>query len=178
MSKDKDTGFTCYQVGKPYDKVMEQDGAVLEIHDNVCICSIGLTNVSAEEALAVERGELKLSLSYINGVIFLCVNVSDKLLFDMPFNVRQYDEFPLDEPGSGCFIMPIILEENRTNIIKAMRVIGLYNDFSKLLYELVKDQWEMRLPDYDARLEYTTKCYSPEMFQSRCLISIRYRGVL
>ena len=120
MEEDKELGFTCYQVGKPYDRIMHSDGAVLEIHDNLCMCSIGLTDVSVAEALAVERGKLKLSLTYVNGIIFVCVNVADKLLFDMPFNVCLYDKFPLDEPGSGCYMMPIVLVENRTNIIKAI----------------------------------------------------------
>ncbi len=38
--------------------------------------------------------------------------------------------------------MPIILVENRTNIIKAIRVIGFDAMFSKKLYELSKNQWE------------------------------------
>ena len=75
MSEEKDFGFTCYQVGKPYDKIMRRDGAVLEICENLCMCSIGLTDVSMAEALAVERGKLKLSLTYVNGIIFLCANV-------------------------------------------------------------------------------------------------------
>lgn len=176
MSEEKDFGFTCYQVGKPYDKVMHCDGAVLEIHENLCMCSIGLTDVSMAEALAVERGKLKLSLTYVNGIIFLCVNVADRLLFDMPFNVCLYKEFPLDEPGDGSYIMPIILVENRTNTIKAMRVIGLYNDFSKTLYELVRDQWEMKLPNYDERLEYTMKHYTPEELVRCGIAYIEYGG--
>ncbi len=176
MEEDKELGFTCYQVGKPYDKVMRCDGAVLEIHENLCMCSIGLTDVSMAEALAVERGKLKLSLTYVNGIIFLCVNVADRLLFDMPFNVCLYKEFPLDEPGDGSYVMPIILVENRTNIIKAMRVIGLYNDFSKTLYELVRDQWEMKLPDYDKRFEYTMKQYTPEELVRRSIACIEYGG--
>lgn len=170
--------MTCYQVGKPYDKVMNRDGAVLEIHNNVCICSIGLTDISEAEMRAVERGGLNLSLTYINGIIFLCMNVGNRLLFDMPFNVCLYNEFPLEVPGDGCYMMPIILVENRTNIIKAMRLIGLYNDFCKALYSLVSDQWEMKLSDYDKRLDYTLKHYSPEDLTKRSIADIRYGGDL
>ncbi len=63
MSEGKELGFTCYQVGKPYDKIMHCDGAVFEIHENLCMCSLGLTDVSAAKVLSVERGKLRLSLT-------------------------------------------------------------------------------------------------------------------
>ncbi len=157
----KKMGVTRYSVGEKYDKVLYRDGAVFETIQGMCFCSVGLTNISAREIQAVERGCIMVYLCEVDGIIFVCINIEGILFFDMPFNMCLYKEFALEKPKDSGYLMPIVLVENRTNIIKAMRVIGFDTMFSKKLYELSKKQWENTMTDYDRRLEKVLLKYPP-----------------
>lgn len=150
--KFKKMDITRYSVGEKYDKVMHRDGAVFETYQDMCFCSIGLSNASSREIRAVSEDCISVDLCETDGIIFVCISIGNVLSFDMPFNMCLYKEFSLKEPKGGGYLMPIILVENRTNIIKAIRVIGFDAMFSKKLYELSQNQWENGMADYDKKL--------------------------
>ena len=56
--------------------------------------------------------------------------------------------------------MPIILVDRITGIIKALRVIGYDNKFSKKLYELLKTQWKNGVSDFENKIK---KVYDGEI---------------
>lgn len=149
---DKKQSFTFYAVGEKFDKTMADDGAILEISDNLCQCIIGLHDISEQELRAVEKGKIVATLTHKEGIIFLCLNIGGILTFDIPFNMGLYDKFELEYPGDFGYTMIIFLVDNATNIIKAMHAVGFKNLFSKKLYELSKQQWEHKIENYDEKL--------------------------
>ncbi len=166
-------GFTYYSVGEEFDRKMESDGAIFEIDDNICQCIIGLTNISPAEIEAVDKGRIEISLSYIDGVIYICASIDDILLFDMPFNMGLYEKFQLEEPENNGYLMPIFLVDNSTNIIKAIRVVGFNKEFSRKLYDFSKEQFENKITDYKARCTKIEKEYPTEkILQERLVFNV------
>ena len=142
----------CYQVGKPYDKVMGRDGAVLEASDNMYSISIGLSRMSDEERSAIESGQIIFFLSVIRDVIFLSVKLGDCLLFSMPFNVNLYSEYPLDDMHTTNRVI-IIGIENETNVIQALRCIGFPRYFAKRLHMVIRKQRKKAISSYGVKLQ-------------------------
>ena len=144
-----------FPVGDKFDKKIPHDGAIFEIHNNLCQCVIGLSNISKKEIAAVDRGKITFDLCYVDGIIFLCANFSGIMFFEMPFNMKLYDEFQLSDPGTNGYLMPVFLVDNETNTIMAMRGLGFKNEFSKKLYGFSKEQRIMiqSLKEYILRIQ-------------------------
>lgn len=84
-----------------------------------------------------------------------------------------YKEFRLKDPGKQGYLMPMVLVDFETNIIKAMRVIGFKNEFSKKLYELSKHQWVKGVKDYDSKVIRLTETYSPkQLFENNVAYNV------
>lgn len=141
-----------YSVGGKFDRKMLQDGAIFEIHNNLCQCVIGLHNISEKEIAAVDRGKITFDLCYVDGIIFMCANFSEIMFFEMPFNMKLYDKFQLTDPGANGYLMPVFLVDNATNTIMAIRGLGFKNELSRKLYELSKEQWIKGVEDYNTKL--------------------------
>lgn len=142
-----------YVVGEKFGKDIGGEGCVFEINDNLCSMSICLENPRDEEIRAVENGVMRIALSYVKGIIFLCVSFDECLYYEAPFNMALYHKFQLEYPGINGYMMPIFLIDKDTNILKAMRAVGFTNDFSKKLYQYSKEQWKNPVKEYDWKLE-------------------------
>ena len=57
-------------------------------------------------------------------------------------------------------MIPIVAVDNRDNVIKALRVVGLYSEFSAKLYSFAKKQWEDKISNFDERLQSVYSRYS------------------
>lgn len=172
----KNNEIIKYTVGEPYDKVMPEDGAIFETHGKVCICSVGLTDISEKEIQIVENGTMRIDLCYIDGVIFLCASFGNGMSLAMPFNMSLYQSIRLDPPLDEGYLVSIILVENRTNIIKAIRVIRLDNEFSKKLYELSLRQWNHKITDYDKRFSAILESYTDESMLAFSVAHMKFFG--
>ena len=122
--------FVCYCVGQKYDKVMSGEGAIFELVADKGYINIGFTDITAEETATIESGKLDISLTVIEGLVFITANFEDKLIFDMPFNAGLYTEFNIEDPAPYGYMVPIVAVDNRDNVIKALRVVGLDPEFS------------------------------------------------
>lgn len=160
MENNKD--FTCYYIGQKYDKVMKGDGAVFELVDDRGYINIGFTNMTDEEIAAIHCGTLDIHLSVIEGLVFITASFDDKLILDMPFNAGLYPEFNIENPAPGGYLVPIIAVDNRDNIIRALRVVGLDPEFSAKLYSFAKRQWEEKITNFDERLQSVYNRYNPK----------------
>ena len=158
---EKNYGFTCYNVGEKYDKVMGKDGAIFEMYDGMAFINIGLTGMLESEKEIINTGNLDVYLSVVEGIVFVVASFGDKLVFDMPFNAGLYKEFNFEKPDGG-YICPIIAVENNTNIIEAIRCIGFDKIFSKKLYEFAMQQRENSIQNYDERLKSVYSRYSQQ----------------
>ena len=154
--------FICYEVGQPYDKVMGGDGAIFEMDDLRAYINIGMTDMTEEERIILHSGKLDTYLSIIEGIIFISADFDGKLLFNMPFNVGLYESFVIPDPAPGGYVTPVIVVENRTNIIKAIRAIGFDPEFSAMLYKAALNQWEHRIENFDERLADIYVRYTPQ----------------
>lgn len=154
-------GFTHYAVGEKYDKVMPGDGAIFEMTDGMSFINIGISDILESEKKLLSKGKLEVYLSVIEGIVFVVASFDGRLVFDMPFNAALYDEFNFQKPDTG-YICPIIVIDNRTNIIEAMRCIGFDMKFSQKLYEFAISQRKNKIPNYDERLKDVYSRYSSE----------------
>lgn len=152
--------FTCYSVGEKYDKVMGGDGAVFEVADGQCIATVGLTDIADAELALLESAPLDCFLSVIDEIIFVNFVFGRKMIFNMPFNACLYAEFTLKNKYPYGYFVPVIVVENRTNIIKAMRVIGCDNEFSLSFFKLCEAQRKGKIENYDRRLQKVYDTYS------------------
>lgn len=155
-------GISCYQVGEPYDKVMPEDGAVFEIWDGICILSIGLTGISKKELETIQNGQMLLSFNIIDEVIFICADFNNVLSFEAPFHAGLYKDFHLPKvTRAGGYMLPIILVDNATNIIAAIRVAALDQVFSELLYRSAYQQRGFSTEHYNEKLTSIFSLYGP-----------------
>ena len=155
-------GFTCFAVGEKFNKVMKQDGAIIELYDDCFVIHVAFTDIRKHELFDFTNASPELYLSVIEGIVFVTAAFGESILCDMPFNVGLYKEFTLKDPGSNGFLIPAVLIENRTNIIKGLRVIGVDPKFGAQLYKAVKKQWDNPIPNYDERLKSVYDRYSPQ----------------
>ena len=157
---EKKYNLNYYAVGEKYDKVMPGDGAIFEMNDGMAFINIGISNILESEKALLEKGKLDVYLSVIEGIVFIVAYFDDKMVFDMPFNAGLYDNFNFQKPDSG-YVCPIIIIDNSTNIIEAIRCIGFDTEFSKMLYEFSMKQRKDKIQNYDERLKSVYDRYSP-----------------
>ena len=150
-----------YAVGEKFGREIDE-GCLFEINDNLCSMTICLDKPRDEEIKAVERGVMRTVLSYVDGVIFLCVLFDDCLYYEAPFNMALYKQFQLKPPGNECYMMPIFLVDKDSNILCAMRAVGFSNDFSNKLYMYSKIQWDNPIRDYNKRVDSIMQRYLPK----------------
>lgn len=156
----KKSGMTCFQVGQKFNGKILSEGAVFETDEYLNLCYIFLDTPSEREIKAVSSGEIKLDIIGYDEVIYFYFNADNILEFMASFNMCLYSNFNLIKPENRNYIMPIILVDRVTGNIKAMRVIGYDNKFSKKLYELLKTQWENGVSDFENKIK---KVYDGEI---------------
>lgn len=169
----QEMGVACYTIGQPFDKTMPGDGAIFEMIDGQCVLVIGLSGISKTEREAVDHGTMQVGINVIDGILFICVNCNKVLFFEAPFHAGLYPEFALEPVPAGMgYPVLIILVENQTNIIRAMRVVGLDHQISKILYREAQKQRKLSIckDDYDEKLNQVYAKYESGeiMKQSIC----------
>lgn len=157
----KNSEVEKYVVGEKFGRKIDE-GCLFEIYDNLCSMTLCLDKPQIQEVNAVERGVMRTVLSYVDGIIFLCVLFDDCLYYEAPFNMALYKQFQLKSPGKNGYIMPIFLVDKESNILCAMRAIGFNNEFSKTLYMYSKIQWDNPIRDYNRRLDFVRSRYQPK----------------
>lgn len=161
-------------VGDIFDVKLDADGAIFEVNDGQCIAVIGLTDITDEELSVLRKEPLDCRLSTIDGIIFISFSFGKKMIFNMPFNICLYSQFTLKSPYPYGYIIPIVIVENSTNIIKA-RVLGWDNDFSFRFYKLCETQLAKGVENYDQRLNKIYNTYSEIEILNRGLIVNKLR---
>lgn len=156
----KKLGMTCMEVGRKFDGAILEEGAVFETEEWLNLCYIFLDTPSEREIKAVSSGGIKLDIICYDEVIYFHFDADNILKFMAPFNMCLYSNFNLIKPENRSYIMPIILVDRITGIIKALRVIGYDNKFSKKLYELIKTQWKNGVSDFENKIK---KVYDGEI---------------
>lgn len=150
---------------------------VLEAAYDSLFCIVPTTQKSIQYRLAIEAGTIKIDLCYIEGIIFLCLNIEDVLIFRTPFHMAQYTEFQLIRPETyGCYHMIILLVDSDSKEIYAKRIIALEKKICSQFYQLAQHQWKHKLSNYGDKLieisdKYTTKQMVEETSVAHTIIS-------
>ena len=151
-----------YHVGQVFDKKLDGDGAIFEMSEDMGHIYIGFTDITEEEISVINSGKLDIGLSVIEGVIFITASFDDRLVMDVPFYAGLYPVFHIKDPAPYGYTVPIVAVDNRTNVIKALRVVGFDPAFSAMLYSLAKEQWDGKPIDYKKHLPSILIRYSTE----------------
>lgn len=168
--------YIRYYVGDKFNMKLGKDGAVFEVIDDQCMAVIGFTNITDEELSVLEKEPIDCRLSIINGIIFISfVFGKKKIIFNMPFNICLYSKFTLKNPYPYGYIIPIIIVENSTNIIKALRVLGWDNNFSFRFYKFCERQWTGGIENYTQRLNNVYNRYSDIEILKKSIIIYKVR---
>ena len=176
---DKKYEFVRYSVGEKLENNLKEEGASFEIYDNMCQCTISMNNITDAEREAVESGRIICSLVSVNGVTYVCMYLGNVLYYEMPFNMGLYKEFRLDklEEGNG-YLFFILLADHDSGIIKAMRAVGLSDNFSRILYNLSVNQWNNKIDDYEKRVAEIFEKYPTTTMLKNSLVYDVFGGAL
>ena len=163
--------MNLYAVGKPYNPARTRWPETVQYnyrggeHELV----IFMAAPSSDETHAVKKGRFDLTL-YANGpLIILPFCFEGQPWSDAPYSVHLVPEAErtipalIDDPSQGA-ALHIVLVDAATGIIRALRLVGLSNDFSNALHRAIQEQaaipWDSN--EYDMMLEATYSRYSSE----------------
>lgn len=179
VKMDKKYEFVRYSVGEKLENNLKEEGASFETYDNMCQCTIRMNNITDAEREAVESGRIICSLVSVNDVTYICMYLGNVLYYEMPFNMGLYKEFRLDklEEGNG-YLFFILLADHDSGIIKAMRAVGLSDNFSRILYNLSVNQWNNKIDDYDKRVAEIFEKYPTTTMLKNSLVYDVFGGAL
>lgn len=140
---------TSIEVGKP-NPFKVGNGMSLIWDENGFLINLKTDNLLPQEIEDFRKGEIRIDVVSKAGVIFFIIEIQGSLgISDIAFNAlvspnKEEDLIePTDKLGYGVHM---ILTEGRNNEVKAMRVLGLNAETSKVLYKLIKEQFEKKLP--------------------------------
>lgn len=164
----KELGMTCLGVGQKFDGKILSEGAVLNTDECFNFCYLFLDTPSEREIEAVSSGKITLTLRLEDEIIYFHMEANNILDFLAPFNMCLYDSFRIAKPDNQSYIMPIILVDTKTKIIKALRVIGYDNRFSQKLYELAHTQWVNGVSGFYGKIKKAENCRDASVFGKAC----------
>lgn len=136
--------FIKLEVGKPFPyKTMKNDGVMFDYRENGFEFLLGMNNVSSREVKAFKNGKVQIDLALINGIIFMIFEIDGLIgLSDAPFHIAlsktPLSSLELDD--NGCYSLLMYLIDTVNNELRAMRLVSLDNDFSKILKIAIDEQ--------------------------------------
>lgn len=140
---------TSIEVGKP-NPLKVENGMSLLWNENGFLINLKVNDINPNEIELFKKGKMRIDVASKEGVIFFIIEMEGSLgICDLAFNalISPNKEEDLIKPSDGLgYGIHMILTEGRNNEVKAMRVLGLNEETSKVLYKLIKEQFEKNLP--------------------------------
>ena len=164
----EELGMTCFGVGQKFEGKILGEGTVFDTDKYFNFCYIFLDTPSEREIEAVSSGKITFTLRLEDEIIYFHMVANSILDFLAPFNMCLYDSFRLAKPINRNYVMPIILVDTKTKIIKALRVIGYDNRFSQKLYELAHTQWMNGVSNFYGKIKKTENCIDASTLGKAC----------
>lgn len=168
--------FVSYHVGQVFDKKIGGDGGRFELIGRMGHINIGFMDMTEEEISVINSGKLDIYLSLIENIAFITAVFDNRLILDMPFHAGLYPEFNIENPMNHGYFVPIIAVDNRDNVIKAIRVVGLDPDFSAKLYSIALSQCKCKPVEYDHQLQRIYQRYTQEGIIRRAIRRNKVEG--
>lgn len=127
-------------VGQRYSQFQMVDGAQMIVDDGGITVFITMSGITKKEEETTRNGNFTYYLTVYNNILFLSLDFGS-LSFDMGFNRdRMMTPLQIINDDVNGYAMTIIVADGATGEIKAIRLIGLSNKFSKRLYKTLKEQ--------------------------------------
>lgn len=138
------------EVGKEFPLTKINNGLMFDFREDTgFVLFVGLANVDEKEVELFKKGTLNLSLSYVDEIIFLLLEMRGFIEnSDAPFHIglskEPLESFKLDK-NETSYGLSIYLVDIIDNTLKAIRVVGLGENFSDILYQMVEHQSREKL---------------------------------
>lgn len=140
--------FQMFVIGEPIGKISGDIGARFDFHKAVGQLLIYVDNPSAIEIISVQNGSIELGMTRIYGILFLTwrfsIGKKRVLEFETPYSIYlglgMVDcEFDIPEEGQGYGVQMVLID-NITGIVKAIRIIGTSKEWSDDLRKICEEQ--------------------------------------
>lgn len=157
------------EVGKPNPFMLDnkREGLSVLFDDTGFLFNISFSNLTTHEINAFKNGTIKIDLVYKNGVILFLFEIEDLIdTSDIAFNINLCHENVKKiieiEEGKG-FACKIVLNDSKTGVIKAMRLISLSHEMSFKLNDCIKHQLQNPISKgvYTQIVNNIQRAYSP-----------------
>lgn len=155
------------EVGEIYPGNYRQEGIKLD-YNNGFTLYLFLPDLREEEVSDIQKGEYKFGLTKVEDILFFTLGFGESIdISDAPFHFGLYTDnrikkLPRDiEDGQGI-ALNVVAVDSRSDIVKALRLIGLSTDFSR---ELIKTSiWQsnrnVNQEQYNRKLNRIFNAYS------------------
>jgi len=131
------------KVGEPYPgTIPKSEHCRIDMSDAGLAMYLCYKKPSEKEIDEICRGELTVALTMLKSVIFFLAKFGSQPWIDMPYNyILSTDLTNLQKPeGTLGYALTICLIDISNGIVKANRLIGLPNKFSKEVYKAINEQ--------------------------------------
>jgi hypothetical protein len=166
------------EVGQKYP-LPTQQGTTLDYTESGFILTICLPQLTQREIVSYKSGGYRFELLEKENVMFLLHEFKPGCpLSDAPFNIAQYKDgrekhLPDSIPDGEGFGLQVTVVEQTTNVVKALRLIGLSTRFSNSLLDICKRQVANPISDdeYHASVNKVYNNYSSKQLARFSLAS-------
>lgn len=151
------------EVGKNFPLTKMREGLLFDLKEEGFHLLAGMRNIEDFEVSAFRKGRINFHLSYVNDIIFLILEIEGVIgVSDIPFHIGL-TRAPLDILNEKKFPIWLFLIDIKDNTLKAMRLIGLSEEFSTILKQLIEKQMEKSFDknEYDKNLIKIYNTFSP-----------------
>lgn len=155
-----------FKVGKPYQEGLKRipEGMTFIYNQGGGFLRIVFKRPLDSEIKEITQGKIKLGLLEEDGILFFFIKFGELPWMDAPYNVglsKFYDLEDLTDEKRG-YTFQIVLIDEITGIVKALRLIELPHEMSKRFKELVEKQKKSRIRDYETVLNRIYSKYETE----------------
>jgi len=140
-----------FEVGELFEegKIKYQEGIKFDFDQSGAMLFLFFNHPTEDEVKNTKKGSLELRLCSMSNVIIILTKLEGMQWMDAPYSVHLSQPFEFDEIGPDQGVgLSIFLIDAATGVLKAMRYVGLSNDFSNRLKEVINEQ---KITDFDTR---------------------------
>lgn len=152
------------EVGKPYQEGVSRipEGIVFDFNQGGGILRLVFDSPLDSEIKEIKKGKIELGLLEKEGIIFFLIKFGKLEWMDAPYNSALSNPFDLEElqDEKAGYAVQIVLIDGMTGIVHALKLIGLPYAMSVKFKQLVEQQRQSPIRDYDGALNVIYSRYS------------------
>lgn len=168
------------QVGKPNKSLAGLgEGISFRVSDNEIRLLMTYNNIHDNEVKGVRFGDIEIGLGEIDSMGMIFISIEEALaISDMPLLIDEDFSFTDLNEDEG-YALTIILAEEKTGVIKALRAIGLGHEFSLELRKVCEKLGPVDVEDIVKGLLVLQSQYSSEELKDKIeTINYKLKGTL